>query len=181
MDFSIPTHAWLFFYSKSGVKHFFEAVGSESGQYEWKICCYGPKTAEYCKEYHRVDYIGEVDAQRTARELAEMIPDEKILFVCGKNSLRSVQKHMPRNAYEELIVYDHYPKTDVQLDHYNVALLTSPMNARAFFDNNASADHIICIGKSTANEVSKKHNDFSIAEEPSERGLNNALVRYLAN
>ena len=109
--------------------------------------------------------------KKVAHELVGMLEVNEITFICGKHSLRSVQKEMDTKPHSEIVVYNHFPKDNNPLDHYSIAILTSPMNVSAFFSNGGSADQYISIGNTTAEAVSLHNESTSIAKEPNEQSI----------
>lgn len=180
IPFQLPETEWLFFYSKTGVQSFFNSALIQSTSKKFKIACYGPATAEYCAQYQSVDYIGNLDADQVAKDIISCIKKNEITFICGKHSLRAVQHNLSLNSFRESIVYDHYPKSNCALARYDVAILTSPMNVHAFFDNQGMADYFISIGQTTAKTLKDYELDFVISERPDESALAESLKKYLA-
>lgn len=76
--------------------------------------------------------VGNGDATTMAQALVEAKPD-KVVFPLANNSRASIQAALPGQVdYENVVVYNNTPKTNIHLPKVDVAVLTSPMNAAVF-------------------------------------------------
>jgi len=183
--FELPECDWLFFYSKNGVRYIHESKLDISDK---KIACLGHGTAAAYRQYYaqEANFIGNGEKYQTSKSLADLIGDQCICFVRGKNSVRSVQKILEGKVHQtEVVVYDNDLLTDIPLEHYEVALITSPMNYRGFLQNGGKAHQLIAIGGTTANKIEEintaLHIDVRliIAESPTEKALLTCLEKAL--
>ena len=106
VDFEMPSADWVFFYSRNGVKYFFEHSQGQLAPYKWAAI--GPETAELLSEYVLdVDFVGDGVPESTAEKFHNMITDrEKVCFARAVNSQKSIQKNLPDEQVVDLVVYD---------------------------------------------------------------------------
>lgn len=175
--FELPKTEWLFFYSKSGVKFFFEQYPLAVHK-NFKIGCFGPSTASYCKEHHKVTFHGNSEKETCLKLIQEHVEENDITFICGRHSLRSVQS-LSEQVFQETIVYDHSIRERRALGSYHIAILTSPMNVASFIRNEGHADKYISIGSTTAETMVKSNLSPLIAPYPSEEGIAQLLKEHL--
>ena len=180
VEFIPPSTAWLFFYSRQGVKFFKSGMGSKHDWNQYKWAAFGPGTAS--EIFHQLGikatYSGSSDPEQISRQLLSITKSEEITFVRGVNSRKSVQRTSQEwNNSPECIVYDNQPLKNVQLDHFDIAILTSPMNAKTFIANGGNASHFVAIGQPTFNQIVALKEDAMVlkAEEPSEESIANTL------
>lgn len=185
LQFDRPDTDWIFFYSKSGVKYFVQEVGRSIDNY--KVGIFGTATARYFSDLtgRSANYVGNVDKVRVAQELVELIEDDEITFVVGRKSLRSVQNVLSESGvgWSEVVVYDHRPRTNIQLSYVDIAVLTSPMNVEAFALNHAGTEIIIAIGNTTADACTRvlPYTKMVIAASPNEDGIAETLASYIGD
>ncbi len=183
--FDKPWSEWLFFYSKKGVKYYFDQLAVQKLR-SHKLACFGPGTASYLLDNYGFmpDFIGTGEKTSTSDLLIEMISSESVCFIVGKNSIRSVQELLDNHIESvEICVYNNTPKTNVQLGHYGAAILTSPMNYEAFVNNGGSSDTIISIGETTSNKI-KEIDPIALihqSDEPSEMSILKTLTAISTN
>lgn len=176
---------WLFFYSANGVKFFFEGF-QETLNLTTKIACFGPGTALYLEKNYEVnaDFIGQGLAFQIIREFEkELHTNDKIAFVRAKNSLQSVQKLLTddRKA-DDLVVYDNIRNTSIKAPNADIIILTSPLNAKAFFEiSNINNNQIlVAIGSTTKKEIQKWTNQPILTPlMPNEKILSKLLLKII--
>ncbi len=184
VSFDLPLTDWLFFYSKKGVQHFLNQAALKDLE-SYHIACYGGGTSRYFESVtdRTADFVGTGISDTTLAPLLDAIGDDSIAFVHGQRSVRAVEKKLPNHInHSSVVVYDNQQRTDVALSHYDIALMTSPMNYRAFIANGGSTDHIIAIGPTTAAAIEQHNLQKSIeikslhsAHSPSEAAMLNLL------
>lgn len=179
VPFTPPTTQWIFFYSKTGVDQFYKTVGKDIRQYS--IGCFGPQTAQYCSKLAEVSFHANANIERAVTLIDTNILENDLTFVCGSNSLRSVQRNI-RRPFPEVVVYQNDPKQmDRDIGHYNVAMMTSPMNLQSFISNKGSANTYISIGQTTAKACVEKGIKSLISKHPSEQGMADTLEILMDN
>ena len=153
----IPHADWIFFYSKNGVKYFFEnplhSLPKTGGKPIPKLATIGPGTADFLEEnYGHPHFVGDGNAKTTAELFLKRAAGKKILFPRARDSRRSVQQWIEGKAVLiDLIVYDNVPKKDFDLPDFDILVFTSPLNAKAYFSKKKWKDgqKVIAIGKTT--------------------------------
>lgn len=194
LAFSPPTACdILFFYSRNGVRCFFE--GLPFGYKLPALAAIGAGTAEEIAKYtQNIDFIGNGEPQQTAKDFVQVAAGKKVGFICGKNSLNSVKKAIASAENQALAeknqiialdfeVYSNQAlKADFAADS-NILILTSPMNVAAYFESFISKnmaeiiDFVVVIGNSTAKAVYQYYQGKTyIASQPSEAGLFEAFL-----
>ncbi len=178
MPFQFPSTQWLFFYSKKGVEYVIDQGGNTDIIKRYSIATFGASTAYYITNQYDLDvsYTGSSNAAIVATEINEIIRTETMCFVCGSKSLRSVQQELADDKNIcEITVYDSQPRTDQSLSHYDIAILTSPMNVRTFVVMGGSADRYLAIGSTTQKALNAYNINSEKAHVASEEGLVHAL------
>ena len=181
----IPQADWLFFYSKKGIRYFFEQL--PKGFSLPSLAVIGKASADYLyKNYQlQADFIGTGHPEATAQQFLSLAQQKKVVFVQAKQSRQSVQQLIKTQVETEaLIVYDNVPKTTFELPVADILVFTSPMNAQAYFAQYPLKDHqqVVSIGHSTAKalKILNIHN-FHIAEQPNEAALAQTCLTLLSN
>ncbi len=186
----IPKADWLFFYSKNGVKFFFEQVQKESDfQKEipfrkWGVM--GKGTAAALEKYGvHPDFIGTGNPTSTAQQFQALYPNSSVLFVQAKTSKKSVQLLLGQQIQsKELIVYDNQIKSNFELPYCKILVFTSPLNAKAYYEKHPidKAQSVIAIGKTTAKALTalgiKK---VVIADKPTEKEMAKKVLATVSN
>jgi uroporphyrinogen-III synthase len=201
LAFSPPTDCdILFFYSRNGVRCFFE--GLPLGYKLPALAAIGAGTGEEIAKYtQNIDFIGNGEPQQTAKDFVQVAAGKKVGFICGKNSLNSVRKAIEKQnttenqqivAKNQIIALDFEVYSNQALKagfaaDSNILILTSPMNVEAYFDsfsdNNLTQiiDFVVVIGKSTAKALIPYYQGKTyIAAQPSEDGLLQAFLLGMA-
>lgn len=176
--FLLPNTDWLFFYSKSGVRFFFDQLNQKIDLSIYKYASFGVSTGKYLEKQigRALDYSGNSNATQVAEALTKKSKKETICFVVGENSLRSIQSLLPVEINKkEIVVYKNQPRTTLELHHFDIAIITSPMNATTFLKSGGSADHYISIGNTTSEVLKSLNINSSIAKSPSEIGITESL------
>ena len=180
ITFEIPTSAWLFFYSKSGIKYYLQNHGEHS---KFKIAAFGPSTAEYFRSLtdHLPEFIGSAEKNNVALAFSQEADYESCTFVVGERSLRSVQKILNNRTHNEIVVYRNAPKKIIDVECPDVAVFTSPLSANIYFSNYKDREHPnIAIGNTTAEAIEKNGKKVTaIANSPHEAELAATLNSYL--
>lgn len=129
----LPPADWIFFSSAQGVRHFFGQLPPETAL-PHALAAMGPGTAKALQALGKPPrFTGDGDPARTAESFLRVAHGQRVLFPQAKNSRRSIQRRLEGHILAlDLVVYDNRPRTDVQLPPCDVAVLTSPLNARAF-------------------------------------------------
>lgn len=160
---------WVFFSSKKGVDYFINGVEDSVFQ-NMKIGAIGKSTAQYIAEkYHlNVDFVGDVNDLALSMFNFMQLNPEKILLPRGKHSMESIQKYLPKEKLEELVVYGNTPKSKVEKMDAEIMIFTSPLNAKTYFEIHQLDDNQQCIaiGSSTAKYLREINIPCKTAFEP---------------
>ncbi len=153
MDFSLDAKFdWLFFYSKTAVKYFFQKVKPEDIKGK-KIATFGSSTAKALKEHNlKADFHGKGDSTAVAKEFLQVANGQTIAFPRAKNSLKSVQKKIADKAQVvDIPVYKNVAKKEVPSSNADYLVFTSPLNAKTYFKHHQIQNNqqVIAIGKTT--------------------------------
>lgn len=177
--FDRPWSEWLFFYSKKGVKYYFDQQPPQRMR-SHKLACFGPGTASYLLNNYGFmpDFVGTGEKDSTTLGLLNSAANESVCFVVGRQSLRSVQAMLgEKMEWTEICVYNNTLAVTPALGTYKTAIITSPMNYESFVANGGSADLIISIGASTSRKIKEISSDKAIhqTDEPSELSILNTF------
>ena len=182
IDFGvIPNCDWLFFYSKNGVKYFFENIENQPFN-NIKIATIGESTAEYLSRNFQIkaDFIGTGEPLQTAKAFVQIAANQTILFPRAKHSKQSIQKQLGNTIIaKDLIVYENQPIINFDEIEADILVFTSPMNAMSYFNQMVLKPNqrIISIGNTTAKALELLgFDDVLVAKSPSEKGLVEAVL-----
>lgn len=171
--FEMPEADWVFFYSKNGVKYFFEQQPAQLAPYRW--AAFGKQTALALSQYVLdIDFIGDGVPKNTADKFLDVKGEhEKVCFVRAQNSKKSVQQFIDFSSIVDLVVYNNIPKKKIFSTNFDVLIFTSPLNVEAYFSvNSFHNESIIAIGETTAASLKPHvHCDILLSNEPSSRSL----------
>jgi uroporphyrinogen-III synthase len=182
---SIPESDWLFFYSKNGVKYFFERLKILNIPIPKNVhwAAIGKGTADLLESItQQVDFVGTGDILQIATAFLNLAKNQSVLFVQATDSRQSIQSLLKNNIIaKSLIVYKNEPKEQINIPHCGTLVFTSPMNVKAYFKNRILLNHqkIFAIGRTTAKTLdSLGFEDYHVAEEPSEEALVKVILEF---
>lgn len=181
-QFDLPDTDWLFFYSQKGVENFMHQLQPTFDLDNYKFAFFGDRTASFAELQYgiKANFIGNSITEEVGLRFKETINNDTVTFVCGKLSLRSVQKFLENKIpQKEIIVYSQELRTDIRPMHYDIGVFTSPLNVKGFYENGGSVDMNIAIGTTTSISISPYHDKVITADDASEAGLVSALKAYL--
>lgn len=183
---NIPKTDWIFFYSKNGVRFFFQALRAIGLQLpnDLRFGVIGSGTAEtLAKERIQADFIGTGEPQSTATNFLPLAKGKSVLFPQAAHSKQSIQKQLEGAiTILPLVVYKNEPLKDFDLPHCDLLVFTSPMNAAAYFNRYPFVPNqkVVAIGETTATALrSLGVKEVFIAKEPSEISLAQAVLDIL--
>ncbi len=174
----MPDCDWVFFYSRNGVRFFFqrlERLGAELPEHT-RLAAIGKGTAASLADIARPpDFVGSGNPDESARAFLKVAEGQKVLFARAYHSAKSVQNMLaPYINIIDLPVYKNEIKTDVDIPETDYVILTSSMNVDAYFQNQPgrSAKVFIAIGQPTAMRYAQWiAGQVFIPERPSEEAL----------
>ncbi len=172
VPFSYPRVDWIFFYSKNGIKFFFE----QEEYANEKLAVMSKASAEYLLEYNmKADFIGTGDADTTAPTFLKMAKGKRVLFPHAKNSRHSIRKIIENEIdVIDVLVYENRKITDFPPSNAAVLVFTSPMNVEAYFEKYELKEKqkLVAIGHTTATKLAELgFENIKIAIEPNEMAL----------
>lgn len=175
-DIDIDQYTWLFFYSRNGVRCFYELYTIENVKGK-KIAALGTGTAEELRHLgYTPDYIGNGMAEDIAEEYPKLLNSDtdSILFLRATNSLDTLYKLLKKKIrcsstpiYRNTPIYQEYKKT------HDVLVFTSSLNVLAYIEKNRIDSQVcIAIGHPTYKTLSEKGiKNIVLAQSPSELGI----------
>jgi uroporphyrinogen-III synthase len=105
----------------------------------------------------------------------------RILFPAARHSRQSVMSFLASDFQcVHFPIYDNRPVAEPPRSEADVLVFTSPMNAQAYFSKNKLGEkqRVVAIGETTAEALRELGiSKIEIADEPSERGLAEAVLR----
>lgn len=182
----IPKGDWLFFYSKSGIKYFTQQLTDEHTIEGYKIACYGPSTSALWKSTMGTipAFTGDGKPLNVPADFMKILQlTDSVVFIRALHSKMAVQRAIEKDiSCTDIIAYQNTQRHDVDLDGlFDIALLTSPMNADAFFESKPGyTGQIITLGTTTSDHISLTHQKESLpADIITEQGLLDKLKNIL--
>lgn len=176
---------WLFFYSKNGVRFFFNQLNNNQLEIikNKKIGTIGNGTAKFLIDKYNIqaDFIGTGEPLQTSKAFAQKAANQKVLFPRAKQSKKSIQTQLSKVIEViDLVVYENRPKNNLKIPESDYLVFTSPMNAQIYFQNYQlkSTQKVITIGHTTENALLEIGIDnVVVAKTPSERSLVKAILK----
>lgn len=151
-----PLSDWIFFSSKNAIKYFF--AQNPVILRKTRFAVFGKGSARYLRQFDKeADFIGEGNnAALIAKEFAELISNETVLFPMAIDSIQTVQRQLGyNNVAKNLYVYKTELKTDFVIPKVEILLFTSPSNVKAYFSKYdiAPEQKVIAIGTTTQQKL----------------------------
>ncbi len=180
---AIPTCDWLFFYSKNGVRFFFQAIDNQS-IIDKKIGTIGESTAHVLEQEFgiKADFIGTGDPLQTAKDFELKAKNETVLFPRAEQSKKSIQEQLGKTIItKDLIVYKNEPVTDFEIVAADILVFTSPLNVKVYFDKVLLQPEqvVIAIGQTTAKYLQDIGIQSIISNAPNENALVEAVLKQV--
>ncbi len=177
VPFTYPRVDWIFFYSKNGIKFFFE----QEEYANEKLAVMSKASAEYLLEYNvAADFIGTGDATTTAPAFLRMAKGQRVLFPHAKNSRHSIRQIIENEIIAiDIVVYKNQKTSNFPPSDAAVLVFTSPMNVEAYFEKYSlkQKQKLVAIGHTTATKLTVLGlHKFKIATEPNETALAHAVI-----
>jgi uroporphyrinogen-III synthase len=175
----VPSTDWIFFYSRRAVTFFFDQLAGPLK--EVRLATFGAGTAEALRSYgYRPDFTGSGKPETVARDFLPHARGQRVLFPRARQSRQSVQRALGDAVVAiDLVVYDNRPSREVPSRDFDVLVFTSPMNARAYFQQRERrpGQRVIAIGRTTAAALQQLQiKELEVALEPSEEGMAKAVI-----
>jgi len=181
----IPKSDWIFFYSKNGVKFFFQGLkkaGKKIPKVKWGAI--GKGTGKILQtKIEKVDFTGDGNTLRTASDFLKIAQGKTVLFPQAQHSRKTIQKLLNTHIVsKELVVYKNEVKKQFSIPDCEILVFTSPMNAKAYFEKKKlfNDQKVFALGRTTAKTlVGLGIEDFNVAEEPSEKALVKGILELI--
>lgn len=172
---AVPPGEWIFFYSKKAVRFFFDGLGGPApAGMRWAALGRGTATALSARGV-TPDFIGTGEPEGVAQVFAREASGQQVIFPQARQSRQSIQQLLEGQIKAiSLVVYDNQPRQAFDIPFCQVLVLTSPLNAEAYFSKYAlqESQAVVAIGSTTAAALRRMGIiDVHIADEPSEAGL----------
>lgn len=171
-----PDFDWLFFYSKNGVKYFFESFDKKNQLPP--IAAMGKGTAATIVEQgYSCAFIGKGNPQDVSEQFLALAKHQRVLFIQAKNSKQSIQKILGNTIdSQSLVVYNNTPKKSLppHLSEQDVLVFTSPLNVKSYLAHFSisHAQIVVSMGTSTSDCLLQNGiSSFHQTRTPSEQGL----------
>ena len=178
-----PATQWIFFSSRNAIKYFFAQNPEVTDTVKYAVM--SSVSAEYLSEFSKkADFIGEgVDVTQIAKDFAEFIKDDTVLFPQAIDSLQTIQKQLSfTNICHNLFVYKTSPRIDFEIPPVELLAFTSPSNAKTYFEKYKllKGQKVVAIGSTTFNQL-KNYGIKTIGLPASfdEAGLLHAIITQL--
>ncbi len=178
-----PDIDWLFFYSKNGVRFFFDQITIFKKSIP-NIAAMGVGTAQMISEHgYDVDFIGKGTPVEIAKAFGKIAKGQSTVFIRAENSKRSVQKALSSDLLvSERIVYANYPIRNSYIPPHDVLVFTSPLNASTYYEYNSiiPSQQVYSLGLTTSEKLYELGiAGINTAPQPSEVSLANFLLQNL--
>lgn len=179
-----PSVEWIFFYSKNGIKYFFEQIEPDEQMY---YATMGQPSSDFLlSEYGiKANFVGRGEPSSIAADFVHKAKHKRVLFPCAKNSRHTIQRLLDGQIKAtNLTVYDNRKKTNIPAREESVLVFTSPLNAEAYFEQHVLKKHqsLIAIGHTTGRALEQLgYHKYNIAREPSEVALAEAVLQLDSN
>ncbi|MEL7020121.1 MAG: uroporphyrinogen-III synthase [Bacteroidota bacterium] len=181
---NLPIVDWIFFYSKTAVRFFFQTLADRPLP-SCRYAAIGPRTAAVLSAHvSAVDFVGNGQPSTTAMRFVACAKGERVLFPRARQSRQSVQKQLQQDIeVVDLVIYDNQIRQDIALPRADILVFTSPLNAKAYFQYRpyATGQQLVAIGTTTADALRQLGmSDVHVAATPSELGLADAVLKLLS-
>lgn len=182
LDFDTPQADWIFFYSRNGVKYFFENGNYALYPYLW--ACLSEGTADELSHYVTdVSFVGNGSPEEVAQAYEHVInPEQVTCFVRAENSLDSIKKRIDQAQNFSIPAYRNTQIDEIPNEEFDILIFTSPMNVDAWFAKREYQDEkVISIGETTADHLKTKYGitDIIVAAISSESSIAESLGSLL--
>jgi len=147
---------WIFFYSKSGVRYFFESQ-EYSTQYQYGVMGPGTASTFYQITGRSPKYTGNGIPKDVANNFITYESGRSITFAKAKNSKNSIRQLLEDHMdCHDIAIYDNAIMDKVELPDCKYLIFTSPLNAKAYFQQKSyNNESIIAIGQTTSDYLMK--------------------------
>jgi len=172
---------WLFFYSKNGVRFFFEQLDALQQPIP-KLAAMGPGTAQMILDRgYDVDFIGKGHPIEIAKAFDKVAKRQSVVFIRAENSKLSVQKALSVDILQsERIVYANYPLRNTYIPPHDILVFTSPLNAVTYskYHPIVPSQRVYSLGSTTTEKLYELgYASIYTSPQPSEVSLTNFIIK----
>lgn len=151
-----PPSDWIFFSSKNAIKYFFSQ--NPVILRKTRFAVFGKGSARYLRSFDKTaDFVGQGnDAGAIAKQFAQLIHNETVLFPMAIDSIQTVQRQLGyNNVAKNLYVYKTEIKKEFTVAEADILVFTSPSNVEAYFSKHVIKEHqqVIAIGTTTQQKL----------------------------
>lgn len=178
-----PPTQWIFFSSKNAIHFFFAQQPEVTANVKYGVM--SAVSAEFLAEFgKKADFIGQgVDVTQIAKDFAEFIKDDTVLFPQAIDSLQTIQRQLSfTNICHNLFVYKTTLRADFEMPKAELLVFTSPSNVQAYFEKYKllKGQKVVAIGSTTFSRL-KDYGIKNIGLPVSfdEKGLLDAIIQQL--
>ena len=178
-----PPTKWIFFSSGNAIKHFFAQQPEVNPDVKYGVM--SSVSAEYLAEFNKkADFIGQgVDVTQIAKDFAEFIKDDTVLFPQAIDSLQTIQRQLSfTNICHNLFVYKTSLRVDFEIPPTALLVFTSPSNAQAYFEKYklVKDQKVVAIGSTTHSKLKNYGvKNIGLPSSFDEAGLLAAIIEQL--
>jgi uroporphyrinogen-III synthase len=169
----VPATDWIFFYSRNGIKYFFQ---SQAYHTDNQYAVMGPASANTFYEItgRSPKYTGNGVPGDVAHNFLTYEQGRSILFVKAQQSSNSVKELLNNDMdCQDIVAYKNVIKDSIDIPECSHLVFTSSMNAQGYFQKYPyNNEKLYAIGHSTAltiKEIIGK--DAAVSENATERSL----------
>ncbi|MEM9547219.1 MAG: uroporphyrinogen-III synthase [Bacteroidota bacterium] len=182
LDFEAPQADWIFFYSRNGVRYFFQDNNYELYPFLW--ACMNEGTADELSHYvTNISFVGNGTPNEVAQSFKiEINTNQVVCFIRAKNSMDSILKQLGESHHFSIPVYTNDPIDGAPDQSFDILIFTSPLNVDAWFKSNPyKNEKVISIGNTTADHIKESIGitNVIVAEHPSEEAIAKRLKQIL--
>lgn len=155
---NVPQADCIFFYSRRGVEHFFQQMKNKNLELPEGIqfAALGENTAESLEDYVKeVHFIGEGQPGTSFNAFKKWFRGDTVIAVKADNSMNRLRQVTGVNwKIIDLVVYSNEIKESINFGNHDLAVLTSPLNAKAYLKfQPENLPTIVAIGQTTASAI----------------------------
>ena len=175
---AVPDADWIFFTSSTAVRFFFSRAEALQTGFPENVrwAALGEGTAQTLASFGKEpDFTGNGRPDHAGPAFAAQCIGQRVLFPQAEQSRKSIHPYLgPKTMIMDLTVYANRIRPSFCIPEPDLVILTSPMNAKAFFSVYPVKAHqrVIAIGESTRKELIRLgvHQVF-LPAKPSESAL----------
>lgn len=179
----IPDTDWLFFYSANGISIYNSGISDQqrASVKSKKIGVMGETSAKMVDTLwnKQPDFIATGKNDADTAVFQKLTKDQTVLFIKGEISKNRFFE-AKNTAHFSLTVYKNSPKKKLIMPSAEIYIFTSPLNVKAFLENNAIPESalLIAIGQSTREKLAAitGRKNILMPSSPSENAIKELIL-----